>query len=256
MPMNLNSNNPMKYLQKKFFLVLGAIAFLPLTAAANCWDVTEVAKIADAELDDQILFSVKDAKTCDAVSNYKILLGNQAYKSDSKGYVRIDNDVLSDMEDGSIPIAISADGYITMKMQVTFSFGIPRLSRFLLSPKMPPGSARFVLQWGEWPKDLDLHLKSDDFHVSYRNKRNIPGKAALDRDDKDGFGPETITLEKISVGETYTVFVDNYSEEKPFASDGIVQIYIDNVHVKTFEIPAGGKEDIVAAQIAAQKLVK
>jgi uncharacterized protein YfaP (DUF2135 family) len=58
-----------------------------------------------------------------------------------------------------------------------------------------------VLQWGESPLEVDAHLTGplppeSRFHVFYADPGSQTASpfAALDRDDQDSFGPETITI--------------------------------------------------------------
>jgi hypothetical protein len=59
-----------------------------------------------------------------------------------------------------------------------------------------------ILQWGTQPSDLDAHLSGPDgmggrFHVFYGNRLNPPVPfASLDRDDRDGQGPEVLSIIK------------------------------------------------------------
>ncbi len=64
---------------------------------------------------------------------------------------------------------------------------------------MKVGSIRIILDWDKSPNDLDAHLVKDgDYHISYRNKRVADdGAAQLDRDDMNGYGPETITINNV-----------------------------------------------------------
>ena len=74
-----------------------------------------------------------------------------------------------------------------------------------------PGSGddiRIVLTWGGVPADLDAHLTGPNpsdpgrFHVSFVNRLDARATpfAGLDRDDRDGFGPETVTITRLSTG--------------------------------------------------------
>ncbi|MBK6681726.1 MAG: hypothetical protein IPG53_17880 [Ignavibacteriales bacterium] len=78
-------------------------------------------------------------------------------------------------------------------------------NRYSISPKMPLGYLRVVLDWGDSPRDLDAHLvKTNGYHISYRNMMvSADGVAKLDRDDLDGQGPETITATSIDKNGEY-----------------------------------------------------
>jgi len=71
------------------------------------------------------------------------------------------------------------------------------------------------LEWGATPPDLDSHLwlpSANPYHVYYRNKGSLTSfpYASLDRDARNGYGPETITIQQFYPG-TYTYAVYNYS---------------------------------------------
>ena len=66
-----------------------------------------------------------------------------------------------------------------------------------MSPVLPAGDFRIVLNWGANPRDLDSHLRGPcASEVMYNNKVCQAGqlKATLDRDATQGYGPETITI--------------------------------------------------------------
>jgi len=86
----------------------------------------------------------------------------------------------------------------------------------------PP--ARIVLQWGDAPPDgvappdLDAHLTGPfgpetRFHVFYAAPGNLAAApfAALDRDDTDGAGPETITISQLTPGGLYRFSVHDFT---------------------------------------------
>jgi uncharacterized protein YfaP (DUF2135 family) len=83
------------------------------------------------------------------------------------------------------------------------------------SPTLVPitGNITATLTWGDQPADLDVHLITPDNNEIYF--LNTSGAyASLDRDDRDGSGPETITvfpLRGAFVPGTYQLFVFNYT---------------------------------------------
>ena len=112
---------------------------------------------------------------------------------------------------------------------------------------------RAVLTWGGKPRDLDANLlynlsNGGTGHVNYANKTNIQNSVCiskLDVDDRDGYGPETMTIYNDKTGE-YTYYVDNYSNEIEMknGSNAMVKVYFGNSGVPsyTFSLPnKGGK---------------
>lgn len=77
-------------------------------------------------------------------------------------------------------------------------------------------NATAQLTWGANPNDLDLHVKVTNpnqtmFEVFYANRDSPDGLVHLDRDDTDGFGPETITVDQFVAGGMYRYFVHHFS---------------------------------------------
>ena len=152
-------------------------------------------------------------------------------------------------EDGKYNIIASKKGYITLKSSIEILFGsiFVNANIFSLSPEIPLEYIRVVLEWGEEPRDLDLHLvKKNKYHISYRHKRvSKDGKVRLDRDDTNGKGPETITIKKIDRNAEYSIYVHNYSQRNVkdldtfYRSGARLTIYTNNVQQKVIQIPKG-----------------
>jgi len=117
-------------------------------------------------------------------------------------------------------------GYETWSAEFAVANRLPRLD-VMLSPYMSPGSLRFVLSWGQNPVDLDIRLVTPSgCVVSYMNKDCAGSNQVvrLDNDVTQGFGPETITMERPMNG-VYTFYVNKYSGQGSIlASQGTVQV--------------------------------
>lgn len=89
----------------------------------------------------------------------------------------------------------------------------------------PPRENKVVLNWRERPRDLDLYLKirTDEGVniISYRNMGSLDSHpfAMLDIDVRNGLGPETITVQKLTKGK-YHYAVHNCSNESRLAGSG------------------------------------
>jgi len=93
-----------------------------------------------------------------------------------------------------------------------------------------------VLKWGRLPKDLDLHVSIravDDpqstREVDYRNQGQLTAFpwVALNRDVRDGYGPEVILCEQLQNNLRYRVFVVNYSGEASWTqSEAVVLLRV------------------------------
>lgn len=146
----------------------------------------------------------------------------------------------------TLKIKFSHQKYITSEFEIEIMAGTIFFNRFSISPKMPIGSLRVVLDWSDSPKDLDAHLvKKGDYHISFRNMRvSADGVAKLDRDDTDGFGPETITANSVDPNGEYLFYVHDFSNQnnnsssKLSDSKGSVKVYgKQNELLDVFKIP-------------------
>ena len=88
-----------------------------------------------------------------------------------------------------------------------------------------------ILQWSTQPSDLDAHLSGPDgqggrFHLFFVNQANPPVPyASLDRDDRDGQGPEVLSIAKSGttfVAGDYHVWVHNYIMGSSFSGSNAV----------------------------------
>jgi len=212
-----------------YFILLAC----PNLVVSECWDMQEISSFAFKELDGSTVLSFKDAVSCTPLSNVFVDIENQSLKTDSNGYIVFPNKVIASMMDGSLRMVAKKDGYCTLKKDVRVMVGMIKDKRYLMTKRLPIGKARFVLQWGDKPRDLDLHLVGEDFHISYRNMKVAVQKARLDRDDVSSYGPETITLENIISSKKYDVYVHNYSGEVSINDQAQVSVYknskLDNV---------------------------
>ncbi|RQU19587.1 tetratricopeptide repeat protein [Burkholderia cenocepacia] len=154
--------------------------------------------------------------------------------TDALGQVSIDADVLSD---AASLIIIKKDGYSNLVAKCPCT-GLT----YALSPVMRSlDGLRVVLTWGAEPKDLDSHMAYPGNHVYFRRKRGTD--ANLDVDDTDGYGPETVTLERKRDGDTYVYAVHDYTDrDAPGAtalskSQAKVFVYVGESLVRTYYVP-------------------
>ncbi|HPG34641.1 MAG TPA: choice-of-anchor J domain-containing protein, partial [Lentimicrobium sp.] len=150
--------------------------------------------------------------------------------------------------DGSHIVSCSKTGYITY---VNNNVNIPPNGtlnlNISLSSALSGGQMRFVLNWGATPEDLDSHLLTPEiegstYHVSYSDKGSSTEApyAALDHDDIDSYGPETVTIYDFFTG-TYKYFIHNFSESPEITtSQAVVQIYNDAGLLQTLQVPTTG----------------
>jgi tetratricopeptide (TPR) repeat protein len=107
---------------------------------------------------------------------------------------------------------------------------------------------RVVLNWGAMPPDLDSHMMSPGSHVSYHSKVGLDTK--LDVDDTDGFGPETVTVEKKHFGEKYVYAVHSYTDKddptcsRLSQSRATVYVYVGQSLIKRYAVPDQGAGNV------------
>lgn len=206
--------------------ILSILAISSSLFASGCWTTQELEDMAEQELNDVIVFSFKDAVTCENVSNAKIKFLGKTFITNSKGQIELSTP--PEYVDANINLKFKKDGYIDFNQNILVSAQTCWHTKFLVSKKIPINSMRFILSWGKRPKDLDLHLVSSDFHLSYRNKKFAGNEAQLDRDARNGYGPETITLNRVKKNKKYKLYVYNYSNEQKYSGKANVAIYKNN----------------------------
>ena len=124
--------------------------------------------------------------------------------------------VFSALDPGSYILKASIEGYITGDRWLVLASGETLTNQnIVLSPILGPEEVRIVLTWGEAPEDLEAHLTAPNpegcRHHCYYWNRDIPG-AGLDRDDRDSYGPETITITQKASG-TYRYYVHDFTNK-------------------------------------------
>ena len=132
------------------------------------------------------------------------------------------------------------------KVQLHFMAGTIWNNRFSISPLLEAGKLRIVLDWSDSPPDLDAHLvRQGAYHVSFRDKKSYLDQAFLDRDAMTGFGPETVTIEKVDEGGRYLYAVHDYTNSANSAGPALgaskarVMVFNDRELAQTFIVPAG-----------------
>ena len=100
---------------------------------------------------------------------------------------------------------------------------------FVLSPLLNGKAARMVLTWDARPKDLDSHLfvpvGNSTAHVQYSSRKPAGADAELDVDNTQGYGPETITINRMHPG-NYCYAVYRYSTDHNDISGAKVKLYL------------------------------
>ena len=147
---------------------------------------------------------------------------------------------------GAYTVKASKNGYISVTRNVFVQGEKSSANQnFALSPMLPEGQVRIVLEWGEKPKDLDSHLvnQTQGVHVFYSVKTaSGPEPVNLDVDDTSSYGPETTTIPKQYPGR-YTFYVHDYTNSSSTNSSAMAQsgakvtVYLGNNEQQVFEVP-------------------
>ena len=194
------------------------------------------------------------ALTGQKLAGVNIIIKNKATGETAAMGQTDENGIFSQkMEYGNYDVLFTKKGFLAgkheFKMDIT---ELPVSMNFALTPQV--NEFRIVLTWGAFPKDLDAHLAGPDpdggnFHIWWRNKKMIGGRNFLDVDDKNAYGPETITIYKPAKG-TYHYAVHNFSgrgrsgKKDLSFSDAHVDVYANGRLMADFDIPRGQKGNV------------
>ena len=151
-------------------------------------------------------------------------------------------------EDEVYPFTFTARGYVTSDLTFEVMAGSIFQKRFSISPALDIRFLRVVLDWGAEPLDLDAHfVKEGSYHISYRDMKSLAdGSAALDRDARNGYGPETITVKEVSKNASYQFYVHDFSHQRATDSralakaHAVVKVFGEGRVLKVFQIREGG----------------
>jgi hypothetical protein len=223
------------FIKLYFIAIFFSVVFYDLSAK-SCWNEYEISQLEHLENDGYMAFSFKDAVTCRPIVNATVKILGEIFTTDIDGMIRFDSELIDFVDSDYINLRLEKKGYIQFDHKINFILGTVFNKTFSVSKKMTFDQARFVLSWGHTPRDLDLHLKTDNFHISFRDKRQFSDIAKLDRDAIYGFGPETITLNKVEVDKKYSLYVHKYSHDA-IMKNVIVEVYKRNKLNKSVTIP-------------------
>jgi uncharacterized protein YfaP (DUF2135 family) len=130
---------------------------------------------------------------------------------------------------GPVAIEVSAAGFSTDQLEQELTAAAETPLRVALSPGLEAGQIRVVLTWNDDPQDLDAHLEGPladgaRFHVSFQDKGDLEAQefVSLDIDDRNGRGPETITVLGVRPG-TYHYFVHDFTNKDDLSSGALAR---------------------------------
>jgi uncharacterized protein YfaP (DUF2135 family) len=152
------------------------------------------------------------------------------------------------LQAGTYSVAAASAGFVNGSLTGISVGGTERGNQdVLLSPEGTENEIRIVLSWGAEPRDLDSHLygpteSGSRFHIAYNSRGSLDAgvRAALDVDDTNSYGPETVTITEQRAG-VYRYAVHHYAGGSSLSSSGaVVQVYRGSTLLDRFEPPVGG----------------
>jgi hypothetical protein len=136
-------------------------------------------------------------------------------------------------DDTSVLLIIKKAGYSTLIVKCPCN----DLTYALSETMTQLDGMRIVLAWGKHPVDMDAHLVFPGNHIFF--KQTTGEHAWLDVDNRKGFGPETITIDRRINGLRYLYAVHNFADSDEFTSrkyttQAKVQVYVGSSLVRTY----------------------
>ena len=187
---------------------------------------------------------IRDSDTGVPIANADVDIDNTwQMKSDTEGKVNLPDEI----QEGEFTISVkkgeeyvqTVENFTVVKGEITTApqISIPKAVDF--------ERIKIVLDWGEFPWDLDAHVVDGTNHVYFSVKKQ--GNLELDRDDVNSYGPETITILDPSKDKVYSYYVfdcsnsDNPESSRLSYSQAQVKIYFGNEFVESFKITPNKK---------------
>ena len=201
-----------------------------------------LSRIAEMEMNGALSLWITDCDTGEGIEGALVAIENVgSTKSDADGVA-----AFPILEDGTYNFIIQHDDYVLTKDSFEVFVGSIFFNKYSIPKKVEYQYIKIILDWGKNPKDLDIHLiKENGYHISFRDKkRSDDGTVWLDRDDMDGFGPETITITELDNAAVYRCFVFNWSKQHETSGFSLsqsgtrIRVYADNKFIRTYTVPA------------------
>lgn len=199
-------------------------------------------RIAEREMDGVLSLWITDCDTGKPVEGALVAIeGAGSTQSDKDGIASFPV-----VEDGTYHFIIQHEDYVLTKDSFDVFGGAIFFCKYSIPKKVAYQCIKVVLDWGKTPADLDAHLvKSNAYHISFRDTvRSDNGTVWLDRDDRDSFGPETVTITQLDTAAAYRYFVFNWTGRNEQKGTGLsqsgarVRVYADNVLKGSWKISA------------------
>lgn len=220
---NINSIETIDNLVTKYKPIIQKITINPEEVEKNI----PLVEFQPYEIKESVKFHLIDAVSGLAIKNANVTVmygidndNNQsiAYSgiTDENGYFEITN-----IPYGQYTVVFNKDGFIPTSLNIIVDEDSSSNYDLSMSPVLAAGEMRIRLSWGEHPQDLDSHLVkyvngNREYHIYFNNKYGTNGDN-LDRDDVNGYGPETVTIKEVNANAKYIYYVHK------FAGDGSIK---------------------------------
>ncbi|HPS30819.1 MAG TPA: hypothetical protein PLZ43_11225 [bacterium] len=180
----------------------------------------EKSKASFDEMNEKLTLFFKDALTGKGIPGASFTLEDEYGTTNADGMVTIPFSGFSEMEKIFTGV-FEREGYITSKIEVRVMAGGVFTNHYSISPKLT-GKLRIIIDWDKKPDDLDAHfIKKNLYHISYRDMKSYEDQVLLDKDERNGFGPETITVLKLDEAGSYAYFIYDYTNREKKNSDAL-----------------------------------
>lgn len=230
-------------MKKKILVVVLFMAAIFLHAENDAvYKARIMHRIAELEMDGVLSLWITDCDTGKPIEGAFVAIeGVGSTKSDKDGIASFPV-----TEDGTYNFIIQHENYVMTKDSFDVFGGTIFFCKYSIPKKVSYQCVKVILDWGKTPADLDAHLvKSNAYHISFRDTvRSDDGTVWLDRDDRDSFGPETITITQLDAAAVYRYFVFNWTGRNERNGTGLsqsgarIRVYVDNALKGSWKVPA------------------
>ncbi|MFC2137859.1 MXAN_6640 family putative metalloprotease [Bacteroidota bacterium] len=185
---------------------------------------------------------VTDATNGDPIVGAVVTTGTASTTTNASGEFSLSVDTASQLNITATDYNDYSNTTIAVGEGDTVNFNIP------LSPVISGNQIRLVLTWGSIPADVDSYLETPEiegtqYTIYYSSKGDTTSApyAILDLDDRNGYGPETVTIQQLMDG-TYGYYIYNYSGTDSLSKPGEIQvnIYDNSGLIQTIVPPSSG----------------
>lgn len=233
---------------KKIIILLCLVCFAMTIFAQDDFGYEEEITVLLAEneaFENTLSLWFTEAETGKAISSAKIVIDKIGeFTSDKNGLIYFNTP-----KSGKYAFTFNKNGYVALKDLFEVEIGTIIFNKYSVPKILELEHIKVVLDWSDRPKDLDMHLLKygkDKYHISFWDTIKLAdGTVWLDRDDQNGYGPETITITELDNASEYLLYIHNYSDKgnprntSLSTSKAIVRVYNNNKLVRTIKSREG-----------------